>query len=217
MAQALTDFIDTHLKNKKIEDYADWVATYGRDTEGEYARRVAAADRDYATSRATYGTQGTALRAAGLADGGYAAYLDGVAYRARAEARSEALEDKLTGEAENRRGYADFVGGDKTQDTATAFNKLLSIGIVDEEVAASYLMKMGLAEDEARDLAALNGQIGKNSAALREYILNLCVEKMYNYKVAYAYAIAAGMSKAAAEDVANEVQAHRDAYYNSRK
>ncbi len=220
MAKTLTDFIDDHVKNKRIESYAEWVAAYGQDAEREYARRVAAADGDYAASRAHYGLQGAALREGGLTGSGYAAYLDGVAYSARSAAKSTALSERSAMEAENRRGYAAYINGgtgSPVADTSSALGKLLSVGIVDEGVATSYLIQLGLAEDEAKDLASLNRQIQKNSASVREYLLRLCTEKMYSYSVAYQYALDAGMSDAAAKDLASEVQAYRDAYFNARK
>ena len=110
---SLSKFIETHLANKKIEDYEGWLSLYGKNADEEYGERLASAERTFAKGHATYGNLAADLQDKGLTGSGYGEYLEGKAYERYSDHRglipvvivSPADSMLISESAEERRRY----------------------------------------------------------------------------------------------------------------
>ena len=219
-------WIEAYLKEKKLPTYKEYVASYAQDAEETYRDSLMRADTAYQKAKASYGTKNAALLSRGLNASGYSDYLDGAAYAAKSRATSEAASTYGKAENKNRTSYASFLEAqyqeasdayDKREETlSSAFSKLMSAEISDEESAAEFLMGLGVDEENARSLAKRNTEIVRGSKSRRNSVLSYVLTNTLRYSRAYDYAIANGLSEEMAHEIATISQEARDAYYDNR-
>ncbi len=211
----LANFIEQYLKNKKISDYEGWLALYGKDAESAYAEERAAADTEYAASRAEYGKKASLLYGRGLSGSGYSDYLNGVAYGARTAARDRALQKRNATTEENERGYLAYLDGLRKEEESAAaakdaeekkiYNDLLSKSFMDEKTALTYLLGRGIEEEKAKKMAKESMEIMRGSRTYFNQIISELSAMNWGYQACYRYALEKGLSETAAESIATIV------------
>ena len=216
---SLKAFVDTYLKNKKVEDYEGWVAANGKDATAAYNEALATAESDYARSLATHGSRADRLMQRGLTGSGYSDYLSGKATEAYTTAKQAALTRRQRAEAESREGYARYL-----TDTADAAEKearsvyknavtaLYASDITDEDTAVTLLKAYGLDEPTAKAVAATHHPSPKDEG--QAAILRYCIENYLSPSAALAYAKGSGLSEEGAAAVAEAVRAIYQSYYD---
>jgi hypothetical protein len=218
---------EEYLKKKKLYSYEEYLDALGTDSEKSYRESITRADTAYATAKASYSRRASSLLSRGLTASGYGDYLDGAAYAARSRAISDAQKEKTEAEERNKSAYAEYLAKAEEEasdaydqmekDTATAFSKLLSQKIVDEDAARDYLISLGVDEENATSLAEKNSEILHSTQARRNAVLNFALKNQMRYKRAYAYATANGLSEEVAREIAKISQAARDALFGNEE
>jgi hypothetical protein len=198
---SLSKFIETHLANKKIEDYESWLSLYGKNAKEEYSERLASAERTFAKGRATYGDLAADLQDKGLTGSGYGEYLEGKAYERYANSRESALLQKQKTDAENKSRYAAY----RTEREETARNEgeelyrkalssLFSSKITDADSGAAYLAAFGITGETASEMAKINQSV-KSGNELQGEILRYCIDHSFGRNQTIAYAKGLGLSQ----------------------
>lgn len=198
---SLSKFIETHLANKKIEDYESWLSLYGKNAKEEYSERLASAERTFAKERATYGDLAADLQNKGLTGSGYGEYLEGKAYERYANSRESALLQKQKTDAENKSRYAAY--RTEREDTARsegeelyrkALTSLFSSKITDADSGTAYLAAFGITGETANKMAKINQSVKSRNDQQGE-ILRYCIENAFSRDQTIAYAIGIGLSQ----------------------
>ena len=217
---SLSKFIETHLANKKIEDYESWLSLYGKDAQKEYSESLASAERTFAKGRATYGSLAADLQDRGLTGSGYGEYLEGKAYERYAGSRESALAQKQRTESENRNRYATYrtEREEEARDEGEelyrkALTSLFSSKIMDTESGAAYLAAFGITGDTASEMAKLNQNV-KSGSDQRGQVFRFCLENAYDRNQTIAYAIGMGLSEQEASQLGDAVEQIMSRYYN---
>lgn len=217
---SLSKFIETHLANKKIEDYEGWLSLYGKDAKEAYGESITSAERTFAKGRATYGDLAADLQEKGLTGSGYGAYLEGKAYEQYATSRERALAQKQKTEAENKTRYATYRA--EREESARkegeelyhkAINALLTSKIVDADSGAAYLAAFGITGDAADEMAKLNQSVKSGSEDKGE-ILRFCIQNSYNRNQTIAYATIMGLSYEEASQLGDAMETILSRYGN---
>ena len=217
---SLSKFIETHLANKKIEDYESWLSLYGKNAKEEYSESLAATERTFAKGRATYGDLAADLQEKGLTGSGYGEYLEGKAYERYVGSRESALAQKQKTEAENRSRYAAY--RTEREESARqegedlyrkAITSLFSSKIIDTDGGAAYLAAFGITGDTANEMAKLNQSV-KSASDQRGDILRFCIENFYDRNQTMAYAIGLGLSEEEARNLGDAMEKILARYQN---
>ena len=211
--------IEDHLKEMHLPSYEEYVAKSKADAQSAWEESVARADTDYAKAKATYGTRASYLMGKGLSASGYSDYLENAAYAAYNNRLGDADKQRAASEESARSDYAAFLKSAEEEakaaydaqekNTASAFAKLLSQNIADEDVAKDYLVTLGIDEETATLLAEKSIAIQRASLSRRNAILNYAIENYLPYERTYRYAIANGLSSESAHEIASIVQSLR--------
>ena len=217
MAKSKESFVSDYLKKKKLLSYSEYIKENTRGAKESLRESVSRADSAYAEAKATHGAKASSLLSAGLTASGYSDYLDGVAYASRIKATTaaEAAYEKQKSESDS--GYAAHLASAekeaeeaylKEQETLTeAFEKLLSERILDKTSAKAYLVALGIDEKEAETLAEKNIDVQLGTSERKNFILNHVLSQQMSYDRAYTYAIANGLSREMAIDIAKTASA----------
>jgi ribosomal protein L11 len=135
--------------------YGAWLEQSGNDTQAAYERAVAAARRQYAMNRASFGLRGEQLGRAGLTGSGYGDYLEGKAYASMVGAEATAEAQKAEGDRQNAIGYASYLtakDNEAYQKRVGLYDALVKTGSTDratlEKIAKIYAPDMDAAELE---------------------------------------------------------------------
>lgn len=135
--------------------YGAWLEQSGNDTQAAYERAVAAARRQYAMNRASFGVRGEQLGRAGLTGSGYGDYLEGKAYASMVGAEATAEAQKAEGDRQNAIGYASYLtakDNEAYQKRVGLYDALVKTGSTDratlEQIAKIYAPDMDAAELE---------------------------------------------------------------------
>lgn len=217
MAKSKESFISDYLKKKKLLSYSEYVKENTKGAKEALRESTKRADSTYAEAKASYGAKASSLLSAGLTASGYGDYLDGVAYASRIKATdaAEAAYEKRKSESESR--YAAYLASaEKEAEEAyeneqrtliDAFEKLLDQRILDKTSAKAYLIGLGIDEKEANTLAekSIEVQVGTNER--KNFILEHVISQGMSYDRAYNYAIANGLSREMAIDIAKTASA----------
>lgn len=217
MAKSKESFVSDYLKKKKLLSYSEYLKENTRVAKETLRESTKRADSDYAEAKASYGTKAASLLSAGLTASGYGDYLDGVAYASRIKATSaaEAAYEKRRSEVDS--GYAAYLASAENEaetaylkeqkSLAEAFESLLSQRILDKTSAKAYLVGIGIDEKEADTLAekSIEVQVGTNER--KNFILEHVISQCMSYDRAYNYAIANGLSREMAIDIAKTASA----------
>ncbi len=175
------------------------------------------ADSTYARSKAGYGTRASSLLAKGLSDSGYGDYLEAEAYAQKQRSIDSAARAK---EKRDSAGYAAYLEKAESESDAaytsmtkgldSAFAKLLSEKITDKEAAVTFLTTLGVDEENARLLAEKNDIIIHSTQERRNAVLSFALKNELRFERAYSYALANGLSKDDAKEIASISQSARD-------
>lgn len=191
--------------------------------ENALRKSLSRADTALAEAKSTYGKRAASLLSRGLSASGYGDYIDGAAYAAHAKEVSEAQKAHAERQKESQSSYAAYLEKASAEAEAayeeekstlsSAFSKLLSAKIIDEESAAAFLVGLGIDEDNARELAKKNAEVQKGTSARRNGVLSYALSHNMHYSRAYSYALANGLPESMAREIAEVAQEARDFYF----
>ena len=217
MAKSKESFVSDYLKKKKLLSYSEYIKENTRGAAEALRKSVSRADSAYAEAKAGYGTRASSLLSSGLTASGYGDYLDGVAYAARAKATSAAEESYAQRVGQVDSGYAAYLASaekeaeeayENEQRTLTdAFEKLLDQKILDKTSAKAFLIGLGIDAKEAETLAERSIEVQEGTDDRKNFILNYVLSQCMSYDRAYNYAIANGLSREIAIDIAKTASA----------
>ena len=191
--------------------YGEWLEQSGNDTLSAYERAVAAARRQYAMNRATFGLKGEQLGRAGLTGSGYGDYLEGKAYASMVGAEATAEAQKAEGDRQNAIGYASYLtakDNEAYQKRVGLYDALVKTGSTDratlEQIAKIYAPDMDATELE--EVLSAAEQVG---TANRQNTVNSLVSTLLGKtdgtvsKEAYTALIKDVLPDATDEEIAN--------------
>lgn len=207
MSVTLEKFLDTYLKNKKLDNeaksYADWLERNASDPSEDYEQQLRQIETDYQRAQPGYGARAEELGTRGL-NGGYADYLSGKAYATRQQLLDRARRQYRQHTRETRKGYAQYLDEYRTaQQSATraAADSIRSSGSLDYNTAYQYALSVGLNDENAK--AAATEGIGAAKDVLRKKVFALIDAQSLSRPRAIAYALNLGFSEEEANEIGN--------------
>lgn len=203
MSDTLEDFLGQYVRNKKLsstaESYGNWLSAYGSDAKDTLDKQLSAIEDDYQRAKSTYGTKAERLAALGLSSSGYSDYLDGVAYAERERAKSNAYRTAANTEAQNRRGYENYLASYQKEQSGLlekAYKAIADSGTFDED--AAYRRALGMGLDAASAKEAVAGGIALSKEKIRRALYREILSEGLGRDGAVAYAKTYGFSDAEA-------------------
>ncbi len=205
--ETLAAFIKKYQESRGVgsQNYAAYLKTYGTSADRAYGEALTAAHRTVERTAPRYGTGGESLAKAGSSSG-YAAYLDTLSRRALDAKRKEALALYTEADAENQKGYAEYLSR-LSSSLGTTINRMRSQSIREYNDAYAYTLAAGF-DDETAHLAAdlVTGMedvpASLNEQKLRQNLLERMVYLGLPRDVAYDYALSCGVTSTVAAELA---------------
>ncbi len=173
-----------------------------------------------AEGAAGYGTRGEALRVSGMRKSGYADFLNAENERRGADARAEALGALTAATKENELDYASYLEEyESRQDNrmSTVLSKILQGKFEGYTDAYRYAIINGLDEERADMIGKMNDSLSgmdfaeMTPTARMKMLTDLLTQGM-DYKTAYYYARACGMSDSIAVRIAEYAEMARGGF-----
>lgn len=207
MKNRLTDnakkYLQTIADLSGAKSYREWLT--GKIRDDADSRRQSAATAG--ATPAGYGKQGENLRAAGLAEDGYAAYLESERRNALAKSEKAIEQERTDGVKKLADGYADYlqkVRDERGNELISGAETMLSLPADRNQTAEQYA---GLIAKNGEQKRALLEEF-RSSVRLSPAVstLNTLTKQLLNegfeYQGAYRYCIAIGLSASDADRVA---------------
>lgn len=181
-------------KNARIVPLPEWVVSEGVDSDTTLSAGLRDSYTGYMLGRTGYGTLNNALTREGLSNSGYRDYLEG-----RINSDREEEERGLIAEYNNQReknlteysGYIDEKNEEMDESYYNAINNIVTMGILNYEVAYAQGRLLGF--DEARASMIAKTAITKLRFRLRSKVLNAIVAKKLNSSGAINLALSYGL------------------------
>ncbi|MBO5945285.1 MAG: hypothetical protein J6Q69_01635 [Clostridia bacterium] len=192
--------VKLYLKNKAIElgaeGYASWAAKNLPDLKSDIYREKRDDDAGYARSLSGYGRSGAALSDRGLANSGYAGYVDNSirsVYSARRAAQDASL---LADPAYGMGKYEDYLTSLSKKEEklyVETVKSLISSKVVNYKEAYDIALESGLTDKRAREAARESTDNTKSK--LRKEIINAIVYEKLTREQAFTLATSGGLDK----------------------
>ena len=217
----LEDFVKNYVQSKASsetnEEYRKWLKNNGVNSELIYDASIKDITGDYAKAKSEHGSLAESLGRLGLTASGYSDYLSGKAYSEMQKRKAGARDAYLKNESENRKGYADYVAIKAKAESNTyadAVKEISDAGIINYDEAYKLAVGKGLPSD----IAELAAKVGSDSVRkkTRENVLKVIISQGFSQKQAQQYALALGLSKEDAEELADYAnKINRESHYST--
>ncbi len=212
MAKRLEDFIKDYLADRSAalgaKGYAKWISEYAKDPSIERAEAIARADTSYKTALSGYGKSAERLAERGLANSGYAEYLNALAKQRQNNAITDATLAKEKNKAKVTKEYESYLDGiedDRLKRYEKAVRSIQSDNLAAYGAAYERALSFGLDEESASRAATEASKVVK--ATLKQKLLSEIATKRLTSAATRAYALTLGLDQEAADELAE--YAHR--------
>ncbi len=200
--KTLEDYVKEELRERAkalgATGYSEWITRHGASPVIPYAEKASSIVRDAASSK-----KSTAKTLSGLSSSGYADYISDTSRRETNVMLNEAKRRYGDSVASGIKNYKDYLTG-YAEDYQKLYNStvktLRNEKITDPERAYARAVELGLSGSDAR--RAADETSAEVNDSLRADVMSAIVKKRLTQNQTRLYAIALGLSKDAAEELA---------------
>lgn len=200
--KTLEDYVKEELRERAkalgATGYSEWITRHGASPVIPYAEKASSIVRDAASSK-----KSTAKTLSGLSSSGYADYISDTSRRETNAMLNEAKRRYGDSVASGIKNYKDYLTG-YAEDYQKLYNStvktLRNEKITDPERAYARAVELGLSGSDAR--RAADETSAEVNDSLRADVMSAIVKKRLTQNQTRLYAIALGLSKDAAEELA---------------